>query len=264
MLTIGQLAAYAGVTTRAVRHYHQIGLLPEPDRDASGYRTYTAPDVVRLIRVRTLAGAGVPLARVQTLLDATAEEFSTAVAEIDDRLRSEIRDLQEHRRRIAKLAAGDNLALPVEVTDYLDRMRAIGVPELLVEMERDSWILIAAQLPEKISDYMVEKVATLDDPLLRRLYQALGALLADDTDDEVWLGAAADALAELTEKAAANGELDRPDELLDDRTFIDLLDNIALAGGPRVARLQGRLQELMIERGWKGWVKVERAESPSA
>ena len=29
MLTIGQLASYAGVTVRAVRHYHQIGLLPE-------------------------------------------------------------------------------------------------------------------------------------------------------------------------------------------------------------------------------------------
>ena len=43
MLTIGQLAAYAGVTTRAVRHYHQVGLLPEPERDASGYRTYAAP-----------------------------------------------------------------------------------------------------------------------------------------------------------------------------------------------------------------------------
>jgi DNA-binding transcriptional MerR regulator len=27
MLTIGQLASYAGVTIRAVRHYHQIGLL---------------------------------------------------------------------------------------------------------------------------------------------------------------------------------------------------------------------------------------------
>ena len=33
MLTISQLAAYAGVTVRAVRHYHQIGLLPEPERD---------------------------------------------------------------------------------------------------------------------------------------------------------------------------------------------------------------------------------------
>ena len=64
MLTISQLAAYAGVTVRAVRHYHQIGLLPEPARDGSGYRTYDAAAVVRLIRIRTLAEAGVPLARV--------------------------------------------------------------------------------------------------------------------------------------------------------------------------------------------------------
>ena len=61
MLTIGQLAAYAGVTVRAVRHYHQIGLLPEPERDASGYRRYGATAVVSLIRIRTLANAGVPL-----------------------------------------------------------------------------------------------------------------------------------------------------------------------------------------------------------
>ena len=71
MLTISQLAAYAGVTVRAVRHYHQIGLIAEPARDHSGYRTYGAADVVRLIRIRTLAEAGVPLARVQDLLHAT-------------------------------------------------------------------------------------------------------------------------------------------------------------------------------------------------
>ncbi len=110
MLTISQLAAYAGVTVRAVRHYHQIGLMPEPARDVSGYRTYDAADVVRLIRIRTLAEAGVPLARVQELLDATPEEFGEAVAQIDAELRAKIRELQEHRRRIARLAAGDSLA----------------------------------------------------------------------------------------------------------------------------------------------------------
>src|SRR5262249_30721537 len=82
VLTIGQLAAYAGVTPRAVRHYHQIGLLPEPERNFSGYRSYGARDVVELIRIRTLAEAGVPLARVQELLEAGDEEFSEAVADI--------------------------------------------------------------------------------------------------------------------------------------------------------------------------------------
>ena len=48
MLTIGQLAAYAGVTVRTVRHYHAKGLLPEPARDHSGYRRYDAAAVVAL------------------------------------------------------------------------------------------------------------------------------------------------------------------------------------------------------------------------
>jgi DNA-binding transcriptional MerR regulator len=41
LITIGQLADYAGVTIKAVRVYHDRGLLPEPPRDASGYRRTT-------------------------------------------------------------------------------------------------------------------------------------------------------------------------------------------------------------------------------
>src|SRR3954447_7115974 len=109
MLTISQLAAYAGVTVRTVRHYHAKGLLPEPERDHSGYRRYDAGAVVELIRIRTLAEAGVPLSRVRKLLQAGEEEFGAAVADIDQRLRAEIRQRQRHRERIARLAFGDSL-----------------------------------------------------------------------------------------------------------------------------------------------------------
>ncbi|MEU2014338.1 MerR family transcriptional regulator [Nocardia sp. NPDC019302] len=63
MITIGRLAKYAGVTIKAVRHYHERGLLAEPDRDSSGYRRYTARDAIDLVKIRILADAGVPLAR---------------------------------------------------------------------------------------------------------------------------------------------------------------------------------------------------------
>ena len=56
-LTIGQLAEYAGVTIKAVRLYHRRGLLPEPPRDTSGYRRYTAEDAIALVKIRTLAEA---------------------------------------------------------------------------------------------------------------------------------------------------------------------------------------------------------------
>ena len=80
MLTISQLAAYAGVTVRAVRHYHAKGLLPEPQRDHSGYRRYDAAAVVELIRIRTLAEAGVPLSRIHELLAADEAAFATAIS----------------------------------------------------------------------------------------------------------------------------------------------------------------------------------------
>jgi len=261
VLTIGQLATYSGVTTRAVRHYHQIGLLPEPERDASGYRTYAAGDVVQLIRIRTLAEAGVPLARVQELLTADEDGFADAVAEIDRRLRGELREIQEHRRRIAKLAAGDSLALPPAVTDYLDRMRSLGAPELMVEMERDAWILIAAQMPAKIEEYMVVKEAHLDDPLMRRFIVAMGAVLTGDDDSEVLLVEIADVVVEMAEQAAASGELGEQDDALMESAFVELLDTLVLSAGPRMVRLRDRLQELMVERGWSGLVKMERVEA---
>ena len=183
MLTIGQLAAYAGVTVRAVRHYHQIGLLPEPERDASGYRRYGARAVVSLIKIRTLASAGVPLSQIGRLLEADAAAFAEAVQRIDNRLRDEIERLEASRKQIAQLAAGDSLVLPPEVTAYLDRLREIGVSERMVEGERDGWILVAARWPEHDPRVDARKLAELDDPQVVRLYRVLSELLESDAGD---------------------------------------------------------------------------------
>ncbi len=251
MLTIGQLASYAGVTIRAVRHYHQVGLLPEPPRDASGYRTYDSAAVVRLIKIRTLAEAGVPLARVRELLDADPETFAAATAEIDRQLRVQVRALQEHRRRIAQLGSGASLALPPEVIDYLDRLRAIGAPELVVESERDAWILMAARWPETMPALMVDKVAQLDDPRLVRLYQLIGRL-AQDGENEELLHETADVMIEMFEQAADSGQLDWQGD--QDAAFVGLMDSFADASHPAVARLR----QLIAQRGWTGWTMVEK------
>src|SRR6478672_11046330 len=183
MLTISQLAAYAGVTVRAVRHYHAKGLLPEPERDQSGYRRYDAAAVVDLIRIRTLAEAGVPLSRVSELLAADEAEFAAAVDDIDRRLRAEIRERQRHRQRVAQLAAGESLALPPEVVAYLERLRELGFRERLIEVERDSWILMDAQMPDETPALMAIKHAQLENEELRRLYLDVGDLVDCGPDD---------------------------------------------------------------------------------
>src|SRR5262245_8763163 len=109
MITIGQLAAYAGVTIKAIRHYHRRGLLAEPPRDQSGYRRYSAQHAVDLVKIKTLARAGVPLARIKALLAADPDQFAAAIAEIDRSLQERAADLLRTRERIAQLNAGDRL-----------------------------------------------------------------------------------------------------------------------------------------------------------
>lgn len=254
MLTISQLATYAGVTVRAVRHYHAKGLLPEPERDHSGYRRYDAAAVVDLIRIRTLADAGVPLARVQELLAAGDEEFAAAVEEIDRRLRAEIRERQRSRERIAQLAAGDSLALPPEAVAYLGKMRDLGLPEQAIEMERDGWILIAAQLPEQMPALMEQKQAQLDNPALVSLYHDLTDAAGWDPDDPRMAGIA-DRLVALIESELPEWEdVEGADDFDIEPSVVELLDTIFLETVPPAARLM----ELLRERGWAGWTKLER------
>lgn len=72
-LTIGRAAAFAGTTVTAVRNYHRHGLLDEPDMDSSGHRRYRPAELLRLVQIRTLAGAGVPLTEIGDLLDYLAQ-----------------------------------------------------------------------------------------------------------------------------------------------------------------------------------------------
>lgn len=257
MLTISQLASYAGVTVRAVRHYHAKGLLAEPARDHAGYRRYDASAVVALIRIRTLAEAGVPLARVGELLAAGEDEFNAAVADIDRRLRADIRKRQRHRERIAQLAAGDSLALPAEAVAYLDRLRGLGIPELVIGGERDAWILVAARLPEHMSFYMTMKQQQLDDPATVELYQDLAVAIHWEADD-LRVVALVDRLVELLEAADAEGGESHDEEMMPDE-LAALLDSIFLNSVP-IAR---RLMELLEERGWRGWTNLERISSSS-
>lgn len=92
-VTIGQAAAFVGVTVKTVRHYHKLGLVKEPERDGSGYRRYGSAELLRLVKARTLAAAGVPLAETGPLLDADAALFTTVLADVERQLTERIEEL---------------------------------------------------------------------------------------------------------------------------------------------------------------------------
>ncbi|WP_168915343.1 MerR family transcriptional regulator [Microcella flavibacter] len=65
-----ELADLAGTTVNAVRHYHRLGLLAEPERRHNGYKQYGVRDLVSLLRIRRLVELGVPLAQIGDAIDA--------------------------------------------------------------------------------------------------------------------------------------------------------------------------------------------------
>ncbi|MFE2749324.1 MerR family transcriptional regulator [Streptomyces scopuliridis] len=170
MITIGQLARYIGVSIKTIRVYHDKGLLSEPDRDASGYRRYGAKDAIDLIKIRTLAEAGVPLARIRDLRSATDEEFQQALHEIDDELTARIRGLRATQGRLRQLAAGHLAPLPTGVGAHLQHLARWGFTPRWVDLQRDLWILVFATHPDRAITLLHDQAETLADPALRQLF----------------------------------------------------------------------------------------------
>ncbi|MFE7814810.1 MerR family transcriptional regulator [Streptomyces sp. NPDC057433] len=95
-----QLAELAGTTTKTVRHYHEIGLLDEPERASNGYKRYGVSHLVRLLRIRRLTGLGVALADVPSV-ESGDERARQILRDLDAELAADIERRQRMRRELA-------------------------------------------------------------------------------------------------------------------------------------------------------------------
>ncbi|MFE0372416.1 MerR family transcriptional regulator [Streptomyces tendae] len=101
---IGDAAAFAGTTPRAIRHYHAIGLLPEPERGADDRRRYGYDDMIRLLWIRKMADVGIALEDIRTTFEpgtdieqslARLEESLADRAAVVERQRAAVRNWRE-------------------------------------------------------------------------------------------------------------------------------------------------------------------------
>ncbi|MEU8926734.1 MerR family transcriptional regulator [Kitasatospora sp. NPDC048545] len=108
-MRIGELAERAGTTTRALRYYEQLGLLPAR-RAGNGYRAYDEGDLRLLREIRTLQDFGFGLEETRPFVEclraghpegdscpASLEVYERKLAELDDC----IERLREARERVA-------------------------------------------------------------------------------------------------------------------------------------------------------------------
>lgn len=84
VLTIGQIAKAAGVTTPTIRYYEEIGLLPPAGRSAAGQRIYAEGDLERLTFIRRCRDFGFSIDQVRVLagLAISADQDCRAVRDM--------------------------------------------------------------------------------------------------------------------------------------------------------------------------------------
>lgn len=122
-MRIGELADEVGVTTKTIRYYEEIGLLPEAERTSSGYRDYGSSALDRLRFIRDAQATGFSLAEIQSVLELkdqgerTCEHTRTLLRRQIDEIEARIERLQETRRGLLVLAAKADAVDPSDCTD---------------------------------------------------------------------------------------------------------------------------------------------------
>ncbi len=106
-LTIKQLTHLVGggLTPRMVRHYHQLGLLPQPVRSRSNYRLYNQKDVLRLQRIVALKQQGFQLNHIRNILEVEPEADTTVnlMGQLQQQYRAVMQQISQLRQTASAL-----------------------------------------------------------------------------------------------------------------------------------------------------------------
>ncbi|GHH25075.1 MerR family transcriptional regulator [Streptomyces lanatus] len=177
---IGDAAAFAGTTPRAIRHYHAIGLLAEPERGSDDRRRYGYDDMIRLLWIRKMADAGLSLDDIRAGFEG-ATGIEQSLAQLEESLAAKAAAIEVQRaavHRLRKMGSPLGLLSPL-VSGRLHDL-APGVPrstdlDTLLVTERvlgplgaaaqaDRFIVLATH-PELRAeeDRLAEAEADLDD-----------------------------------------------------------------------------------------------------
>ncbi|TCK20266.1 MerR family transcriptional regulator [Pseudonocardia endophytica] len=97
-----QIAELAGTSVRAVRHYHEVGLLAEPERRSNGYKQYGVAHLVRVLRIKRLTDLGFSLGQIAELGDAD-EHPEQELRKLDTELAETIERLEGVRAELAEI-----------------------------------------------------------------------------------------------------------------------------------------------------------------
>lgn len=122
-MRIGELARATGVTTKAIRYYEEIGVLPEPERAGNGYRIYGKSSLDRLSFIKDAQATGLSLEEIAAILglreegEATCRHVLHLLEHHLEQLDTRIASLQETRNALATITGRAHKLDPADCVD---------------------------------------------------------------------------------------------------------------------------------------------------
>ncbi|MFG2978386.1 MerR family transcriptional regulator [Streptomyces sp. NPDC048331] len=269
---IGDAAAFAGTTPRAVRHYHAIGLLPEPERGSDDRRRYGYDDMIRLLWIRRMADAGIPLDDIHAAFRG-ATGIEESLARLEESLASKAAAIEAQRAAVKRLReVGSPLGLlsPVVTGRLRDlppgSLRSADLDTLLVTervfgplgaaVQANRFIVLATH-PELRAeeDRLAEAEAALDDTMSPD-DPRIEDLVAQRCDHETALENAGERSGV---EAALDVLLDQEDEHADEEegeartSVLEAIGKMPYDFSPARVRYEERVIELLHPAGPDGY-----------
>jgi len=129
-LTVSDFVKLTGTTLKTVNYYHKIGLLPEPERTAAGYRLYGPVELHRMRLIKHLKSLGLDLKHIKEMLGDVTDPGSSR--EVLQSLRRELLNgMKTLEDRVAKIDAMLDTEASLLDEDILDSPSLQAATEIL-------------------------------------------------------------------------------------------------------------------------------------
>ena len=207
--TIGEVATLMGITPKTIKHYHEINLLPEPQRDNNQYRLYGLSDIRHIQQILRLKQFGLSLKQIDLIIKSSDPDrvAKTVLNQHKNHIHDKLARLQHQLDETEAFLSADN---PIAQSNHTNqssvssltvlsdtvKRHSNGLSDLLAEIEHDAlrqldrfdwdnsyelfWYSVGKRFIEDLTDeglfvFWMER------------YVALKTMDADDLQAKSWL-----------------------------------------------------------------------------
>ena len=134
-MKIGEISKKTGIAVETIRYYEKIGLVPEPDRQASGYRSYRQSHLDRLLFIRRCRNLDMAQDEIRELIrladqpDADCSEVDAVLARHLNHVRQRLEELKHLEDTLSQLQTACSQGRTVAECGILGGLSSEDLPE---------------------------------------------------------------------------------------------------------------------------------------